>query len=297
MENGSWVVTGGHDATVTQAVAAGGPSSAQPTHRAKILSLAVSVDGKQWATGHIDGKVCLGLGPIMLPSFLGSPGWVPALEEQPSSVHCLMFSPDNRWLLACTEDGFVRIWDVRDSAPTLSKARFVDACNETRPICQSIEVGPSALYALDIAPDGQTIAVAGLEGTIRLVDPMSREILQTLQGHRDAVYALHFSADGQMLASGSGDGSVRLWSPKTGKQVGCLSGHHGAVYSVEFDLSGRRLLSADTAGLVVVWDTTTWSKLYEQRLPGKVLCAALAPDGRRIAAGNACGKCYLIDLP
>lgn len=280
MPDSQWLVTGGFDAMVSLDAVSGRTNLAERLHDAKVLSLAVSSDGQQWAAGHIDGKVTLGspagaaLGPF------GSRVWLPPLEEQPSCVYGLVFSPDSRWLLGCTEDGFVRVWEAA-----------------ARRICQAIHVCPSALYALAISPDGHTIATAGLEGTIYLIDLVSGEILHTLNGHHDAVYALHFSADGKLLASGSGDGTLRLWDAKTGEQRRSLSGHSDALYSVSFDASGQRLMSADTGGLIVLWDAGTWTALYSHRLPGKIMCADLAPDGRHIAAGNACGKCYLIDLP
>jgi len=273
------VMTGGFDKGVVFVDAASGKGvRAVQFHDAKVLSVAVSPDGRQWATGHVDGQV-----------FLSRDGWPPRSLEQPRAtcVHGVVFSPDNRWVLACTEDGSVRVWDSTE--PTLQVAGI--------PACQSINVCPSGLYALAISPDGQTIATAGLEGTIHVIDLVSGATLHALHGHHDAVYALQFSADGKLLASGSGDGTVRLWDATTGEQRGCLSGHSEAVYSVNFDSRGQRLLSADTAGLTVVHDTRTWATLYSHRLPGKILCAALAPDGRRIAAGNACGRCYLIDLP
>jgi WD40 repeat protein len=269
------IVTAGFDGTVCQDTFAGHAPS-QSLHKAKILALAVSSDGQQWAAGHVDGKVVLGsaldagVGPSRTMD-------LPPLEGRPSCVHGLVFSPDGRQLLACAEDGCVRVWDLRLQEH------------------QTIRVGSSALYALAISPDGQTIATAGLEGTIHLVDRVSGDT-RSLRGHQNVVYALQFSVDGKLLASGSGDGTVRLWDATTGKQAGCLSGHSDAVYAVGFDASGQRLLSVDKAGLVVLWDTTTWTKIYSHRLAGKILCAALSSDGRYIAAGNACGKCYLIDL-
>lgn len=234
------------------------------------ICMAFSPDGRLLATGDVQGRV------VLLFAAAGSG----ELQKTGSCVYGVAFSPDGRWLAACFEDGTVKVWDTEDGH-----------------LCQTIVPGRAALYAVAFASDGATIATAGLDGVVCIHNLIDGQPLRVLTGHRDAVYSLSFSPDGRNLVTGSGDGTVRWWDPETGKQKRCLSGHREPIYTVGFDAAGQRLLSADTGGLVVLWDAETWTPLYSHRLPGKILCAALSPEGQRVAAGNACGKCYLIDLP
>jgi len=153
------------------------------------------------------------------------------------------------------------------------------------------------LYAAAVSPDGQTLALAGLDGRIRLHELTTGKQQRVLEGHTDAVYSLAFSPDGGDLASGSVDQTVRCWHTATGEQRACLDGHQGAVYQVGFRADGRRLVSAGTDGEVIVWNAQTGSPLHRHRFPGKTLCAAFTPDGRHVAAGSECAACYLLELP
>ncbi|NER82575.1 MAG: hypothetical protein F6K42_24050, partial [Leptolyngbya sp. SIO1D8] len=65
--------------------------------------------------------------------------------------------------------------------------------------------------SVSFAPDGQTLASASSDGTVKLWDRSGRE-LQTFEGHTDRVWSVSFAPDGQTLASASSDGRVILWN-------------------------------------------------------------------------------------
>ena len=110
---------------------------------------------------------------------------------------------------------------------------------------------------LAFRPDGQLLASASDNSSVRLWDPNTRALQRILKGHSDWVRAVAFRPDGQLLASASDDRSVRLWDPTTGALRNTLTGHSGGVRGVAFSSDGQLLASASEDYEVRLWHTQT----------------------------------------
>jgi hypothetical protein len=105
------------------------------------------------------------------------------------------------------------------------------------------------------SPDGQTLASASSDETIRLWEVATGQpIGAPLAGHTDWVRSVAFSPDGQTLASASDDDTIRLWEVATGQPIGApLAGHTDWVNSVAFSPDGQTLASGSLDGTVRLW--------------------------------------------
>ncbi|MEI1374842.1 nSTAND1 domain-containing NTPase, partial [Nostoc sp.] len=169
---------------------------------------------------------------------------------------------------------------------TLQKALYLKTENKFQEL-NTLEGHSSAVISVVFSPDGQRLASASTDKTIKLWDAATGKLLQTLSGHRSVVISVVFSPDGQRLASASADNTIKLWDAATGKPLQTLSGHSSGVISVVFSPDGQRLAFASADNTIKLWDAATGKLL--QTLSGHrswVNGVVFSPDGQRLASAS-----------
>jgi WD40 repeat protein len=103
------------------------------------------------------------------------------------------------------------------------------------------------------APDGQRIASASYDKTVRLWDAASGSLLRSLQGHENGVLSVAWAPDGQRIASASYDKTVRLWDAESDETLHVLE-VAGSPSSVAWTPDDGRLAVSLDQGLVEIWE-------------------------------------------
>jgi WD40 repeat protein len=112
------------------------------------------------------------------------------------------------------------------------------------------------------SPNGQTLATASNDHTIRIWDTGTGRQRFCLTGHTSPVHALAFSHDGRVLASAGSDDTIRLWDPATGKEQHSFKEertprssyiNHG-VHALHFLPDGQTMFSWGEDRMLRTWD-------------------------------------------
>lgn len=227
-----------------------------PTDRiARVVEF--SPDGRLLAVGCADGTAWLVLAATGRP--LGPPLVVddvnrPTTEVgQADNLREMAFSTDSRTLVVLggsdNKGGATSLFDITNG--------------QTQP--KTINTFASAHSALALSPHGQTVAVAGIEGPVRMYDttskrPVGTQIFAAVLSANIVKYnvdAMAFSPNGQTLATAGSDGRLQLFDVATGQQLGGpVTMSTTNLRSVTFSPDGSTVATADhlnTVQRMPVW--------------------------------------------
>ena len=212
-------------------------------HDAAALRLAFSPDGSLLASGHVDGAVHLW--------DMARGEEVPVRLRHEQGVGAVAFSPDGVTLATGSLDSNLRLWDVGAALSGEARRELIRQpagvtalawagggewilTGHTSRVLRLMDMrgrllatlrGPEALVnLLVLSPDGQHVAVASQDKTVRLFDLASREQVAVLGGLRRPATSVCFLADGLFLATVSQDNAVQLWDLEAHKATAALWG-------------------------------------------------------------------------
>ncbi len=239
------------------------------------------------------------------------------------AVTALVFRPNSHWLAAGTV-GQAIVWDLDEGEPALVLGDLPGSVHALafRPDGQALAIGGGLaarsafvrLYRLDgqllaemyghedvvsglaFAPDGQRLASASLDGTVRIWETTSGKEVAVSKGHSDFVNEIVFAADGLSVFTASKDRSIKRFDAQTGKGLRTYSDHNDDVLALAIRPDGSEFVSAGNEPQLRFWkvDGDKPSKRQGGH-GGPVHQLAFTADGRRLVSAGADGTIRIWD--
>jgi small GTP-binding protein len=144
-------------------------------------------------------------------------------------------------------------------------------------------------------PDGQILASASEDHTIKLWEFGSGQIIRTLTGHTDEVWTVAFDPRGETLASSGADGTVKFWSVGNGRLIHMLDIDQ-PVHSLAFDPKGRVLAIGSRDG-VMLWEIGTEKPRPLQTNESMLRYVGFDSTGELLASGSDENELSLFEVP
>jgi WD40 repeat protein len=146
----------------------------------------------------------------------------------------------------------------------------------------------ASVFALALSRDGQVLASASADNTVKLWDVSSGALLTTLSKEFTVVSAISLSSSGANLAMGSREGQILVWDSAPGEEPTTLSGHRGVVRCLAYSADDSWLASGSSDRTIRLWNgkTRQFKSILEGHARG-VFSLAFSPDGKTLASGSS----------
>lgn len=206
-----------------------------------------------------------------------------------SNVTAVGFQKDGKWMYTGSEDGTVKIWDLR--APGCQREYESRAAVNTVVLhpnqgelisgdqhgnirvwdltanacsCELVPEVGTAVRSLTVAMDGSLVVAANNSGTCYVWRAMRGSYLTThfeplhkLRAHQGYVLKCMLSPDVRQLATTSSDKTVKLWNLDGFTLDRTLAGHQRWVWDCVFSVDAAYLVTASSDCTARLWDLST----------------------------------------
>lgn len=220
-----------------------------------------------------------------------NPNPVTSFEGHTSNVTAIGFQKDRKWMFTGSEDGTLKIWDIRApgyqrdyqaKAPINSVALHpnqgellsadedgnvlvwdltANACS-----CELVPDGKTPVRSVHVAPDASLVVAANNRGTCFVWKAQKGQLEAAHKVDAHSTYCLKalLSPDVKYLATTSADKTIKMWNVEKGFTLdSVLTGHQAWVWDCSFSADSAYLVSASSDKTAKLWDLKAGEAIIE----------------------------------
>ena len=232
------------------------------TQKDRIISIAISPDGKKVATASADASVFLwnSSGKLLkkFPGFKEGDKLEDALKAEEEGV----FSDA-----------------VQTAAPSIINEKLIQAGLRGTDAAE-YKMHTDQVNDVDFSPDGKLLLSASSDHRIALRE-VGGDLLYIKIAGKDPVTAVAFHPKENTIAWADEGGYLALWTLE-GEEIWKIRAHSGSIESLAISPDGKRILTASTDKTALLWDMKGNRKLILKNADSGFLKACFAKDSGKL---------------
>ncbi len=199
-------------------------------------------------------------------------------------INDICFSPDDRYVLTCSDDKTLRIYDAKSGS-----------------CVRELTGHTSFVFCVKFSPHMNLIASGSFDECVRLWDTRTGACVRVIQAHSEPITAVDFSHDATLLLSSSHDGLCRIWDVVTAQCLKTLVGDESTPATfARFSPNSKFILTSTLNGDIRLWNagTAKFHKTYTgHRNDRHCITAAFdLMNGEFVTTGSEDGNVYVYDV-
>lgn len=212
---------------------------------------------------------------------------IEVIEAHAGSIRSIVLIPNEdgtagAWgFVTGSADHDVKFWEYQLMQKSDNDSKQLSVTN-----VKTLKMNDDVL-AVTISPTGNHIAVALLDGAVKVFTMDSLKFALTLYGHKLPVLCMDISSDGVLIVTGSADKNLKIWGMDFGDCHKSIFAHTDSVMDVKFVSKTHYMFSVGKDRTVKYWDADKFELLLTlEGHHAEVWCLAISSRGDFIVTGS-----------